>query len=78
MDVERMSIADVWREAAEVAERLGLYRPGYHTVLAIVLLERRRRADRRAALAEAAGEAWAWKGTDYAKLARRLSETRRQ
>lgn len=77
MDVERLSAADVWRQVSGVAGGLGLFRPGYHSVLALVLDERRRRADLRDALEAAFVELWAYKGTDYAKLARRLSETRR-
>ena len=73
-DVERMSIAEVWRQASEAAERLGLCRPGYHSILAIVIDERRRREQRREALADAAGELWAYKGVDYATLARRLAD----
>lgn len=75
-DVERMSIAEVWRQASDAAERLGMCRPGYHSILAIVVEERRRREQRRKALADAAGELWAYTGVDYATLARRLSETR--
>ena len=48
MDVERLSVADVWRQAGALAVSLGLIRPSYHSVLKIVLTERRRRAERRA------------------------------
>jgi hypothetical protein len=76
-DVERLSIADVWRLAGVEAGRLGLSRPGYHSILRLVLAERERRAARREAIVEALDELWAYTGTDVAKLARRLAETRR-
>jgi hypothetical protein len=76
-DVERMAIADVWRDVGVTAERLGLCRPGYHAVLRLVLEERRRRAARREAILDAADELWSHTGTDYEKLARRLDDTRR-
>ena len=78
MDVDRRSIADVWREAGDIANELGNIRPCYHSILRIVLEERRRRADRRAAVAQAIDELWAYRGIDYGALARRLAETRRQ
>ena len=77
-DVERLSIADVWRLAGETALQLGLCRPGYHSVLRIVLDERERRATRREAIAAAVDEVWAHHGTGYETLARRLAETRRR
>lgn len=77
MDVEDLSIAEVWRRTGRVASGLGLYRPGYHAVLAIVLDERRRREARRDALATGADELWAYKGVDYGTLVQRLAETRR-
>lgn len=76
-DVERMSIADVWRQAGETAERLGLCRPGYHSVLRLVLAERKRRAERRDAILDGIDQLWAEHGVDYEVLARRLSRTRR-
>lgn len=77
MDVEDLSIAEVWRRSGEIAGQLGLYRPGYHAVLTIVLAERERRAARREALTTAADELWASKGVDYGSLGRRLAATRR-
>jgi hypothetical protein len=77
MDVDALSIAEIWRQAGATAGHLGVSRPGYHSVLAVVLEERRRHADRREAIAEAVGEVWAFKGTDYGKLTRRLAQTRR-
>ncbi len=47
MDVDHLSIAEIWRQASIVAGEHGLYRPGYHAVLAIVRDERSRRALRR-------------------------------
>ncbi|MGZ8688160.1 MAG: hypothetical protein ACXWZP_07005 [Gaiellaceae bacterium] len=78
MDVERMSIADAWRLAGGEAERLGLCRPGYHSVLARVLDERERRIARREAILGAVDELWAFTGPDISGLIDRLSETRRQ
>lgn len=78
MDVDRLSIADVWRQAGRLAIQLGVTRPGYHSVLRIVLEEQERRAECRKAIAEAVDELWAYKGTNYSKLARRLSDTRRR
>jgi hypothetical protein len=77
-DVERLSSAEVWREAGELADRLGIARPGYHSVLAIVRAERSRRVERRAALVEAVDELWDYTGIDYATLARHLVDTRRR
>jgi hypothetical protein len=74
-DVERLSIADVWRLAGAEAGRLGLCRPGYHSILRLVLAERERRAARREAIAEAVDELWAFTGTDLEKLAKRLRAT---
>jgi hypothetical protein len=48
MDVEHMSFADAWRLAGAEAERLGLCRPGYHSIR-LVLDERERRIARRRA-----------------------------
>jgi hypothetical protein len=76
-DVERSSIADIWRVAGETADRLGLCRPGYHSVLRLVRDERERRAARRAAIVEAIDELWSHTGTDYETLVRRLAKTRR-
>ena len=76
-DVERMSIADIWRLVGETAERLALCRPGYHSVRQLVIRERKRRAGRRAAISDAIEELWSYTGTDYETLARRLAETRR-
>jgi hypothetical protein len=77
MDVDRRSIADMWREAGDLANGHGAIRPSYHSILKLVLEERRRRALRREALTQAVGELWAYRGIDYAALARRLAETRR-
>jgi hypothetical protein len=77
MDVERLSIADVWREAGRLSVRLGTARPGYHSVLRLVLEERGRRAERREAISQALDELWFYTGTDYETLVRRLVETRR-
>ncbi len=77
-DVERLSIADTWRLVGERAERLALCRPGYHSVRQLVVQERERRAERRAAIVDALEELWSYTGTDYATLARRLAETRRR
>ena len=76
-DVEAMSIADTWRLVGETAERLGLCRPGYHSVRWLVVRERERRAERRAAIADAIDELWSYTGTDYETLARRFAQTRR-
>jgi|GEM_PF-7057386 len=78
MDVEEMSIADVWRAAGSRAVETGSARPGYHSILRIVLDERRRRVERRNAIAEAIDEAWSTTGTDYEKLVVRLASTRRR
>jgi hypothetical protein len=77
MDVERMSVAEIWRSTGLAASRLGLCRPGYHSVLRIALDERQRRAARREAIVQALDELWAYTGTDYEALVRRLAETRR-
>ena len=77
MDVDRRSIADMWREAADIANSRGAIRPSYHSILRVVLEERRRRADRREAVTQAIDELWAYRGVDYGALARRLTETRR-
>jgi hypothetical protein len=77
-DVERLSIADVWRLVGVEAGRLGLCRPGYHAILRLVLVERERRAARREAIAEAVDELWALTGTDVPKLVRGLDATRRR
>ena len=76
MDVEHLSIAEAWRAAGDVAVKLGVPRPGYHSVLRIVLDERDRRACRREAIVEALDEAWSLTGTDYEKLVTRLARTR--
>lgn len=76
-DVDRRSIADMWREAGDLANSRGAIRPSYHSILKIVLEERRRRADRRQAVTQAIDELWAYRGIDYGALARRLAETRR-
>ena len=78
MDVEGMSIADVWRAAGSLAVEAGLDRPGYHSILHIVLDERRRRVERRDAIVAAIDEAWSTTGTDYEKLVVRLAATRRR
>jgi hypothetical protein len=77
MDVEHRSVADMWREAGGMAVRLGLARPGYHSILGLVLEERRRRAERREAILQAVDELWSYTGTDYETLVRRLVDTRR-
>ena len=77
-DVERVSIADVWRSVGCTAQQLGLCRPGYHAIRALVLMERERRAARREALADALAELWSYTGTDYEKLATRLARTARR
>jgi hypothetical protein len=77
MDVERLSIAEVWREAGSLSVRLGVSRPGYHSILRLVLEERGRRAERREAILQAVDELWSYTGTDYETLVRRLVETRR-
>jgi hypothetical protein len=77
-DVERSSIADVWRLVGAEAEHLGVSRPGYHSILRLVLAERERRAARREAIAEAVGELWAFTGTDVEKLVGRLRTTQRR
>jgi hypothetical protein len=78
MDVEGMSIADVWRAAGSLAVEADLDRPGYHSILHIVLHERRRRVERRDAIVAAIDEAWSTTGTDYEKLVVRLAATRRR
>jgi hypothetical protein len=77
-DVERASVADVWRSVGETAGRLGLCRPGYHSVRRLVLEERERRAARREAIADAVGELWSYTGTDYEALATRLARSARR
>ncbi len=77
-DVERLSIAEIWRLVGERAEGLALCRPGYHSVRQLVVHERERRAERRAAIVDALEELWSYTGTDYETLARRLAETRRR
>ena len=77
MDVDRRSIADMWREAGTLANSHGAIRPSYHSILKIVLEERRRRALRREAVTKAVDQLWAYRGVDYGALARRLAETRR-
>jgi hypothetical protein len=77
MDVERLSVADVWRHAGSVAVGLGLARPGYHSVRKLVQVERARRIERREAIVGAVDEMWSFRATDYDKLAARLAETRR-
>ena len=76
MDVEGMSIADIWRAAGSRAVASGLARPGYHSILRLVLDERRRRIERRNAIADAVDEAWTPTGIDYEKLLARLAATR--
>ena len=78
MDVDRHSVADIWREAADIANSRGAIRPSYHSILNIVLEERRRRAERREAVTQAIDQRRAYRGVDYGALARRLAETRRQ
>jgi hypothetical protein len=77
-DVERMSIADVWRLAGAEAGRLGLCRPGYHSILALVLEEREHRTARREAVLDAVDELWAYTGPDISGLIERLGDTRRR
>ena len=77
MDVERLSIAAVWRLAGATAAELGLCRPGYHSVLRITLEERERRAARREAISDAVSELWSYTGTDYETVVRRLVSARR-
>jgi hypothetical protein len=77
MDVEGMSIADIWRAAGSRAVASGLARPGYHSILRLVLDERRRRIERRNAIADAVDEAWTPTGIDYeaARASRRVPST---
>lgn len=49
LDVRR-PIAETWRDLGAAADRLGLRRPGYAAVRVVVHRERRRRAERDAAL----------------------------
>jgi hypothetical protein len=56
LDRDGVPIAHTWRAGGEGAERLGLRRPGYGLIRALVLLERRRR-ELRAATAAALKEA---------------------
>lgn len=77
-DVERLSIAEIWRLVGERAEGLTLCRPGYHSVRQLVVQERGRRAERRAAIVDAVDELWSYTGTDYETLARRLADTGRR
>ena len=76
-DVERLTIAETWRLVGGRAERLALCRPGYHSVRQLVMRERERRAEQRAAIVDAVEELWSYTGTDYEALARRLADTRR-
>ena len=76
-DVERRSIAEIWRSTRVEAGRLGLSPPGYHSVLHLVRAERQRRAARRDFLLDLLGEAWAYPGPDVLDLARRAAATRR-
>ncbi len=71
-----MSIADTWRLAGTEAERLGLCRPGYHSILGLVLDERERRIARREAIVDAVDELWSYTGPDISGLIDQLSETR--
>lgn len=77
MPVDSMSIADAWRRAGALAVELGLCRPSYHAVLHLVVDERKRRAERREDAREAVDDLWAYTGIDYARVARRMAETRR-
>ncbi len=77
MDVDHRSVADMWREAGGIAVRFGLVRPGYHSILGLVLEERRRRSECREAVLQAMDEVWSYTGVDYETLARRIVETRR-
>jgi hypothetical protein len=77
-DVERLEIAAVWRSVGRTADRLGLCRPGYHSVRTLVLQERERRAARREAIADAVAELWAYTGIDYEELVTRLAQTSRR
>jgi hypothetical protein len=76
-DVDRLTIAAVWRSVGCAADQLELCRPGYHSVRTLVLDERERRAARREAIAEALAELWSYTGTDYETLVRRLARTAR-
>ena len=78
MDVDRVSIAEAWRAAGDLASQLGVARPGYHSVLKIVLAERNRRAQQREAIVEAVDEMWSHTGMDYEKLVGRLAEAKRR
>ena len=78
MDVERLSVADVWRQAGLLAVECGLPRPGYHSIRRLVHEERHRRVERRDAIAQALDEAWSFTGANSGTLLRRLDETRRQ
>lgn len=43
-DRDDSSAAETWRLVGDALERIGLPRPGYHRILRLVRLERRRRA----------------------------------
>ena len=57
-DREDASAAETWRQVGHALGRIGLSRPGYHHVLRLVRIERRRRelrAEARDLVADAAG-----------------------
>ena len=59
-DDGRLPMAEIWRRLRKDAVRFGLHCPGYHTIRAIVKLERERKAAQREALLIAVEEAFEW------------------
>ena len=53
LDSDDQSVAATWRAVGEAAWELGLRRPGYHAIRALVRAERHRRAARTAVRAAA-------------------------
>jgi hypothetical protein len=77
-DVDRLSVADVWRSVRDEAWLLGLTPPSYHAVLPLVRDERARRAARRQLAMDAVDELWRYPAPDVVDLALRASALRRE
>jgi hypothetical protein len=76
-DVDRLSIAEVWRSTRAHAWRCGLAPPGYHTVRVLVQAERERRAALRSVVVDAIDELWAYPGPGVTRLVDQARATRR-
>lgn len=81
LDEDAVSMAETWRAVGEAAWKLGLRRPGYHAVRAVVRAERARREARKATREAAIGLFASLPSQlvlDQRRAIERLAEARRQ